>query len=167
MTSLAASIITLSKHVRVRITVCTIVTKTERVCWLIVSSRWRNSMQKVILKWRRRRILVRLELDQPDRFRRPCSVPVEGEKVKPFSERRLMFKVLHQCNVMGVVWRVASKKVLKAFSLEPCVVSTQEAVVVTRQVKLSTLVQAASRYDLPFLISQKLQTHTHGVRLLI
>ena len=43
----------------------------------------------------------------------------------------------------GVVSRVTCEKVLKAFSLELCVVSTQEAVVVTRQVKLSTLVEAA------------------------
>ena len=38
---------------------------------------------------------------------------------------------------------------------------TEEAVIVTRQVKLSTLVQAAYRYDLPFVISRKLQTHGH------
>ena len=68
---------------------------------------------------------------------------------------------MHRYNVKGVVSRVTCEKVLKAFSLEPRVVSTQEAVVVTLQVKLSMLVQAAWRYDLPFPISRKLQTHRH------
>ena len=52
------------------------------------------------------------------------------------------------------------RKILETFSLEPCVVSTQEAVVVTHQMKLSTLVRAAWRYDIPFQKSFKLQTHT-------
>ena len=60
-----------------------------------------------------------------------------------------------------MVSRVTCEKVLKAFSLEPCIVSTQEAGNVTCQVKLSTLVQAVYRYDLPFLIYQKLQAHGH------
>ena len=67
---------------------------------------------------------------------------------------------MHRCNMKGVVSRVTSEKLLKAFPHEPCVMSTQEAVVVTLQVKLSTLVHAAWGYNLPFLISQKLQTHT-------
>ena len=51
MTSLVALIITRAKHVRVRVTVCTIVTKNERVCWLIVSSRWGKSIQKCGRIW--------------------------------------------------------------------------------------------------------------------
>ena len=49
---------------------------------------------------------------------------------------------MHHCNMKSVVSHVTSEKVLKAFSLEPFFVPTQEAVVVTHQVKLSTLVQA-------------------------
>ena len=59
----------------------------------------------------------------------------------------------------GVVSRVTCEKVLKAFSLEPRVVSTQKPVVATRQEKLFTLVKAAWRYDVPLPRSQKLQTH--------
>ena len=61
----------------------------------------------------------------------------------------------------GVVSRVTSEKVQKAFLLEPRVVSTREAVVATRQAKLSTSVKAAWRYDLSFPRSWKLQTHGH------
>ena len=50
---------------------------------------------------------------------------------------------LHHGNVKGVVSRVAYEKGLKAFSLQPRAVMTQEAVVVSRQVKFSTLVQEA------------------------
>ena len=50
----------------------------------------------------------------------------------------------------GVVSRVTSEKVLKAFLLEPRVVSTREVVVATRQAKLSMFVLAAWRYDLLF-----------------
>ena len=59
----------------------------------------------------------------------------------------------------GVVSRVTREKVLKAFSPEPHVVSTQKPVVATRQEKLSMLVKAAYRYDVAFLRSRKLQTH--------
>ena len=55
----------------------------------------------------------------------------------------------------GVVSRVASEKVLKAFSLEACVGSTQDTVGVPRQAKLSTLVKAVRRYDIPFPRTQK------------
>ena len=64
-----------------------------------------------------------------------------------------------------MVSRVTSEKLLNAFPLEPCVLSTQETVVVTRQMKLSTLVQAAWRYNLPFLKSRKVQTHTQNTRI--
>ena len=50
------------------------------------------------------------------------------------------------------------QKSSEGFLFEPCIDSTQEAVAVTLQVKLSTLVQAAWHYNLPFLISRKLQT---------
>ena len=61
----------------------------------------------------------------------------------------------------GVISRVNGEKVLKAFLLEPRVVSTREAAGATRQAKLSMLVKAAWRYDLPFPRSWKLQTHAH------
>ena len=61
-----------------------------------------------------------------------------------------------------MVLQVSSENLLKAFSLKLCIVSTQEEVVVTRQVKLSMLVQAAWCYDLQFLISRKLQARTHS-----
>ena len=69
-----------------------------------------------------------------------CCVLVEGEKAERFSGRRQIFKVLHHCNVKGVLSHLTWDKVLKVFPFEPCVVSTQEAVVVTHQVELSTLV---------------------------
>ena len=50
---------------------------------------------------------------------------------------------MHRCNVKGAFARVTCEKVVKAFSLEAGVVPTQDAVVVTRQVKLSTLMQEA------------------------
>ena len=75
MISLTASIITRSIHVCVQVTVCTIVTKDwKSVLTNLISSRRRNSIQKVILKWRWRRMLVWLELDQPDRFWRHCGI---------------------------------------------------------------------------------------------
>ena len=52
------------------------------------------------------------------------------------------------------------RKCLKAFSLKMRVVSTETALAATRQMKLSTLVKAACRYDMPFLRSLKLQIHT-------
>ena len=64
-----------------------------------------------------------------------------------------------RCNVKGVVLRVSSEKLLKAFSLEPRVVSSQKPVVATRQEKLFTLVKVVWRYDIPFPISRKIQTH--------
>ena len=62
----------------------------------------------------------------------------------------------------GVVSRVTSEKVLKAFSLKGRVLSTRDAVGATLQTKLSTFVKAACRYDVPFPRTQKLQTHTHA-----
>ena len=59
----------------------------------------------------------------------------------------------------GVVSGVTWEKVLKAFSLEPRVLPTGEPVDTTRQAKLSKLVKAAFRYDIPLLRSQELQTH--------
>ena len=55
----------------------------------------------------------------------------------------------------GVVSRVVSEKVLKAFSLKALVVSNQDAVIVTRKVKLSTFVKAVRHYDVPFPRTQK------------
>ena len=71
----------------------------------------------------------------------------------------------------GVVSRVTCEKVLNAFSLEPHILPNGEPVDTTRQAKLSKLVKAACRYDVPFLRSQMLQTHgqthTHRIRLLM
>ena len=61
----------------------------------------------------------------------------------------------------GVVSQVANEKVIKAFSIKSCMLSTRDAVSATRQAKLSTLVKAAWRYNVPFLRTQKLHTHTH------
>ena len=63
-----------------------------------------------------------------------------------------------------MVSRVTCEKVLKAFSLEPRVMSTQKPVIATRQEKLFTLVKAAWRYDIPFPRSRGItntQTDTH------
>ena len=51
-------------------------------------------------------------------------------------------RMCYESNIRVWFHRVAAKT-SKAFSLKPCLVSSQEVVVVTRQVKLSTLVQAA------------------------
>ena len=67
----------------------------------------------------------------------------------------------------GVVSRVTSGKVLKDFFLEGRVLSIQDAVSVTRQTKLSTLVKAAWRYDVPFPRTQILQTHTQNTSIII
>ena len=61
------------------------------------------------------------------------------EKLNVF-QKTANFLSIASCNVKGVVSRLTCEKVLKAFSLKPCVVWTQEAVVVTRKMKLSTLV---------------------------
>ena len=58
----------------------------------------------------------------------------------------------------GVVSRVTSEKVLKAFSPELRVVSTQKPVVATRLEKLFTLMKAGWLYDVSFPRSKKLQT---------
>ena len=65
------------------------------------------------------------------------------------------------CNVKGVVSWVNIEKILTAFSAELRVVSSQKPVIATRQEKLFTLVKIVWRYDIPFPISQKLQTHRH------
>ena len=65
----------------------------------------------------------------------------EGERAQTFSRTRLIFYVLHNCNVKGVVSPVTSDKVLKGFSFESCVV------------------EAARCYDVPFSRTQKIQTH--------
>ena len=70
----------------------------------------------------------------------------------------------------GVVSRFAREKVLKAFSLEACVDSTRDAVLVTRQAKLPTLVKAARRYDVPVPENSEVtnrHTHTHGIPVLL
>ena len=61
----------------------------------------------------------------------------------------------------GIVSCVASERVLKAFPLEPHVVSTGHAASATRQTKFSTLEKAVRHYDVPLLRSQMLQTHRH------
>ena len=58
----------------------------------------------------------------------------------------------------GVVSGIACEKALKAFSLEARMVSTQAAVGVTHQAKLSTLVKGVQHYHILFPTSQKLQT---------
>ena len=90
---------------------------------------------------------------------------LKAEKLNLSQEDGQISYVLHHCNMKGVVLRRTCEKVLKAFSPEPCVVWTQKVVVVTRQVTLSILVQAVQRYDLPFPISRKSQTHTRSTSI--
>ena len=98
---------------------------------------------------------------------------LKAEKLNLSQEDGQISSVLHRCNMKGVVSCATCEKVLKAFPLEPHIVSTQEAVVVhvTRQVNLSRWAQAVQRYDIPFLLSRKLpthaHTHTHRIRVFI
>ena len=65
------------------------------------------------------------------------------KKLNPPQEDDHFLKVLHHCNVKGMASRITCEKVLKAFSLEPHVMSTQNPLGATRQEKLSTLVKTA------------------------
>ena len=86
---------------------------------------------------------------------------LKAKKMNTFQEGDQFLKY---CTI--VTWRawfrsrVTCRKVLKAFSLEPHVSPTGEPVDTTLQAKLSKLVKAACRYDIPLPRSQKLQTHT-------
>ena len=85
---------------------------------------------------------------------------LKAKKIETFSGRRPVSSVLHRCNVKGVVSHITSEKVLKAFFLEGRVLSTRNAVDATRQTKLSTLLKAAWRYDVPFPRTHADITHT-------
>ena len=65
----------------------------------------------------------------------------------------------------GVVSRVSSENLLEAFSLEPCVVSTLEAVVVTRQVSEALPVGASSVALRPPVPSISEITDRHTARI--
>ena len=80
----------------------------------------------------------------------------EQDWARPILPRVTGSYVLHSCSVKGVVSRVTCGQVLKAFSLKPRILPTGELVDTTRQAKLSRLVKAACRYDVPLPRSQKL-----------
>ena len=61
----------------------------------------------------------------------------------------------------GVVLRVTCEEVLKAFSPEPCVVSTQKPVVATCHEKLFTLVKASPVPEIWEMTNTQTDTHTH------
>ena len=61
----------------------------------------------------------------------------------------------------GVVSCFTFEKVLKAFSIEPCFISTREAVGATCKVKLFMGMKKAWRYNVLFQRSQKSQADTH------
>ena len=69
--------------------------------------------------------------------------------------------------MMGVISHVTWGKLLKGFSLEPCVLPTGELVNATCQAKLTKLVEARCRYDILLARSQKLQTHKQTQKMAI
>ena len=70
----------------------------------------------------------------------------------------------------GVVSRVISERVIKAFFLEAHVVPSRDTVGATRQAKLSTSVKAAWGYDVPIperseITATQTDRHTESVLL--